>query len=478
MAPLLDPYKYLIGKYNVNDPILFKLPDYNSNDTNTNVKYNDVNNSAYVDGFFLYLNNFLIYEHNFQHGVDYYGSFLALKHNYKLDVMDDIECLNNSDFFKKNKNVLFKIDDYDKMFLDTDEKLKPIKIEYSSNTELNISFDTLIFDEIFDENNNINDESIIELNELNIENNDVDNKTTTLRSLSSCSSRSSHTTNDDTNSESSKDYENHNSDDDASESDGESDDSSDDEEVIEATIPIFPVQVICMENCERTLDDLILSQDLKTDEFLSALFQIIMILITYQKAFSFTHNDLHTNNVMFNHTDKKFVYYHYKKKCYKVPTHGRIYKIIDFGRSIYKFDGKLFCSDSFQTGNDAATQYNTEPYFNDKKPRLEPNYSFDLCRLACSIFDYVIDDIKKINLTDPIQRIIFEWTQDDKGVNLLYKNNGVERYPDFKLYKMIARYVHNHTPQSQLERKEFKAFEFKGELNADYIDIDKIPSCV
>ena len=70
-----------------------------------------------------------------------------------------------------------------------------------------------------------------------------------------------------------------------------------------------------------------------------------------------------------------------------------LFKIIDFGRAIYKYNGKTFCSDSFQTGGDAATQYNTEPYFNEKKPRLEPNFSFDLCRLACSIFDYIVDAV-------------------------------------------------------------------------------------
>ena len=69
----------------------------------------------------------------------------------------------------------------------------------------------------------------------------------------------------------------------------------------------------------------------------SSLLQIIMILITYQKAFSFTHNDLHTNNIMYNTTDKKFLFYCYKKKYYKIPTFGRIFKIIDFGRSIYKY---------------------------------------------------------------------------------------------------------------------------------------------
>jgi hypothetical protein len=189
--------------------------------------------------------------------------------------------------------------------------------------------------------------------------------------------------------------------------------------------------------------------------------QIIMILITYQQLFSFTHNDLHTNNIMYTKTNLKYIYYIYNKKCYKVPTFGRLFKIIDFGRAIYKYNGNLFCSDSFQEGEDAATQYNTEPYFNEKKPRLEPNFSFDLCRLACSIFDYVVDDfdeIKQLQEHNPVVKLIVEWCLDDNGINVLYKNNGQERYPDFKLYKMIARFVHNHIPSLQLNRPEFKKY--------------------
>ena len=155
-----------------------------------------------------------------------------------------------------------------------------------------------------------------------------DNKNVTLKSNSTCSSRSSHTCDEDMeekfednneileeNSKNSSNSENNDS------KENESDEEeSIEEERINAIIPKFPVQVIGMEYCENTLDDLILSEDLSTDEWYSALMQIIMILITYQKAFYFTHNDLHTNNVMYNETDKKFIYYCYKKKHYKVPT--------------------------------------------------------------------------------------------------------------------------------------------------------------
>jgi len=496
LAPLLDPYKYLIGKYDINNKDLFKLPDINSDESSVNPKFVDPNNSAYVDGFFIYLSSSLNQTHNFLHGLDYYGSFLAIKNKYKLNVFDDLEYLTNSDFFNKNKNILFDINNYDHIFQDENKKKKPIKIEYNSSAKSNLSiksFDEEIFEEIF-ENADLNAENLKELNNdelIDMSNSNIlenNSKTATIKSSSTCSSRTSYTSSensDDKESEESSNSENIEEDEENGEwEDMDSDNYSDDiEEKIEATIPQFPVQVIGMEYCENTFDDLILSDELKNEnEWFSALMQIIMILITYQKTFAFTHNDLHTNNVMYNTTDKKYLYYCYKKKYYKVPTFGRLFKIIDFGRSIYKYNGKMFCSDSFQNGGDAATQYNTEPYFNDKKPRLEPNYSFDLCRLACSIFDYLVDDldeVKDLSKCDPVKKLIVEWCLDDKGINLLYKNNGVDRYPDFKLYKMIARCVHKHTPQAQLERTEFKSFEYiKKEIPSEVIDIDSFPSYI
>ena len=102
LAPLIDPYKFLIGKYNENEKI-YSLPNINSNEDNTMDNYMDVNNSAYVDAFFVFLSSNLIHNNKFLNGVDYYGSFLAIKNNFKLNIFDDIDYLNNSDFFIKNK---------------------------------------------------------------------------------------------------------------------------------------------------------------------------------------------------------------------------------------------------------------------------------------------------------------------------------------------------------------------------------------
>ena len=158
-------------------------------------------------------------------------------------------------------------------------------------------------------------------------------------------------------------------------------------------------------------------------------------------------------------TDKKFICYHFNKKYYKVPTFGRLFKIIDFGRAIYKFKDKIICSDSFLKKGDAATQYNFGPCFNKKKPRLEPNFSFDLSRLACSLYDYFVpysDEERKVK--HPIGKLVIKWCRDDNGKNILYKKNGDERYPDFKLYKMIARTVHNHIPAKEIENEIFNDF--------------------
>jgi hypothetical protein len=433
LAPLLDPFKYLVGKYNnIIDDKLYNLPNLdinNQSNNNCHAKLLDANNSAYVDGLFVYISSLLKNNYNFNHGLDYYGSFLSIKNNYMLNVFDDLDYLNNSDFFNKNKNILFKIDEYEHLIKSEKHKLKTIKIDYNSSAKSSLSFKSInneMFENLFndtDDNNYEksldNDNNIIEY-DLNVDLDvpvDIDNKSSTLKSnsSSSCSSRLSYT-----NSETSEKSEMNNNDFDddceynseytsyKSESDGqdinsecqeyhdkerdhdeldgdadeytdENDDDDDDdddeldEEEINVTISKFPVQLICMENCENTLDDLILNDKLTNDQWFSALMQIIMILITYQKVFSFTHNDLHSNNIMYNETSKKFITYHYNKKTYKVPTFGKLFKIIDFGRSIYKFQGKLFCSDSFQNGNDAASQYNTEPYFDEKKtaPRTE-----------------------------------------------------------------------------------------------------------
>ena len=246
----------------------------------------------------------------------------------------------------------------------------------------------------------------------------------------------------------------------SSDDENENEDEDEDEDE-EATVKIndFPVQMICLEKCDGTLDQLFEDEKVDQERGIAFLFQIVMTLLGYQRAFQFTHNDLHTNNIMYVPTDEPYVWYEVDGTTYRVPTFGYIFKIIDFGRSIYHFQGRRFCSDSFASGGDGSTQYNCEPFLQPNKPVVEPNDSFDLCRLGCSIYDFIIDDQYDETQFDDLQRLIFDWCTDDLGKNILYEGkNGRERYPGFKLYRMIARKVHNHTPQNQLKRACFQQF--------------------
>ena len=490
MAPLLEPYKYLSGKYTQYDSSnLFNLPTITDGKRNVHEKISDENNSSYTDGFFCYLSSQLLHKHGMLNCIDFYGSFIGLKKKYQINVIDDIENLAESDFFNKNQNKLFQIDDYSHLIYKP--KLTPIKMIEGEVDNLEFEDLSASHDKI--ENTDINLELIedeliekCEIEELTLSNMQFKNNfNSSGSSTSSCSSRSSHDTTDEKKSTMCSDGE---ANDDENMSDYDEDESDDsesvsdiEEEMLFVTFDEFPIQMIFLECCEGTFDELIMNDELSHEEIFSALMQIIMTLIAYQKSFSLTHNDLHTNNVMYVKTQKKYLHYIYNRKVYKVPTFGKIYKIIDFGRAIYKLNGQLICSDSFKNGNDAATQYNIEPYFNDKKPTLEPNFSFDLCRLACSMFDYFVDEMSEISdlsTCDPLIKLISEWCMDDKGVNILYKNNGVERYPNFKLYKMIARLVHNHTPEAQLERDEFKKYLISNNDCDHAMNIDELPRYV
>ena len=90
-----------------------------------------------------------------------------------------------------------------------------------------------------------------------------------------------------------------------------------------------------------------------------------------------------------------------------------------------------------------------------------------------------LNEQSKVNLPQEyLEKLIEEWVLDDNGKNILYKSNGEERYPDFKLYKMITRKCSKNTPESQLEKDIFKKFissKKKIGKKAKIMNIDKIP---
>jgi len=495
-SPIIDPTKYLIGKYNIENDDLFSLPSLNESSNILAEKKNASNNSAYTDGFFSFLSSKLLHNHDVLNANDYYGSFIANQKDFRYNVFDDIEYLCESDFFHDNKDVLFTLDEafYDEAD-NNDSRNNKKKININNN---NISlksveaFNDDIYDNMFtpsiesendsnidetvilDDNLTENALSVINLNRLS--NSRGSCKTSSSHS-SSCSSRTSVTDNNDNDSIAGSDIESLN-DMSSYESEG-----SEEDENIYAYIPDFPVNIIALEKCTDTLDSYMMDEEVSDKEWSALLMQVIFTLLIYQKTFNFTHNDLHTNNIMYVETERQFMYYNFAGKFYKIPTFGKIWKIIDFGRAIYKYNNHIICSDCFGKNGDADGQYNCEPFFNDSKPRLETNMSFDLCRLGCSLFDFFVDDIvsMKRGKLSPIERIIVDWCYDDNNKNILYKKSGEERYPEFKLYKMIARNVHKHTPEQQLEHDVFIEFQVtKKKLNSSaqkkVLYIDNLPN--
>ena len=396
--------------------------------------------------------------------------FIKTTHSiFKIDNSEHLEIFNVDSRRNKTKIIVnekmnaIELDNIDEI----DFKLLPI----SDSDEQPINSDKLILD--------LSDVCIF---------NTILNKSSRSNSSSSCSSKSSNTSDGDSDGDDGNDDDgdddddnDHGIDDDEDIGDGEDIDDDEEEDIL-CSIYNFPVEMICLEKCDNTLDYLMEEDLLNNDEWTSCLFQIIMILTLYQKTFSLTHNDLHTNNIMYSSTEKQYIHYCHNSVYYKVPTYGKIYKIIDFGRSIYKFNGKIMCSDSFHPKGDAASQYNCEPYFDDKKPRLEPNLSFDLCRLSCCLFDNFVEDLEDISTLikkNKIVELIHQWLLDDKERNILYKTNGDERYPEFKLYKMIARTAHNAIPCEQIEKDIFKKYvTSKKKINKNHkiMNFDKIPN--
>lgn len=528
-SPLMDPAKYLVGKYqNLQERTLYdiyRLPRWyeglraeQPNEYKTSRKIDTPHNNSYVDSFFSYLTSMAKHSYNIQHGIDYYGSYLGIHPKFPYNAVDEIDYLNDSTYFHTYKSMvqrggldqhpdsLFEVESsmYDYIDDESRKYRKPLKI-HSDTTVDTESFDNELFDGIFDDSplsfdsskNHTtrqpellwNEDVCFKQNERSVkenDNDDNDDNENSRQENDNDSIESSDTDDEEEGSDversddesdgshsgsksgSETESESGEENDDETESSSDESDKSDESESILGEnehvwikIRDFPVDIICLESMDGTLDSLMEQDQLKTNEWVSCIAQVVLQLIAYQKMFHFTHNDLHTNNIMYTNTDRKYLFYKVKGVHYRVPTFGKLFKIIDFGRAIYTYRGVRICSDSYHRRGDAATQYNTEPYFDSTKPRIEPNPSFDLARLGCSLYDFFIGDIRREDENvAPLERMIIDWCRDDDGKNLLYFSNGDERYPGFKLYKMISRYCSKTQPMEQFTKQRvFKSLQ-------------------
>jgi hypothetical protein len=235
----------------------------------------------------------------------------------------------------------------------------------------------------------------------------------------------------------------------------------------------MPVNYCFMERLGDTLDDLLnTTGGISEEEWLSILFQVVFGLAMANKHYSFVHNDLHSDNILFQTTKETYIYYAVKDKTFKekkeahannqrqstckyrifrIPTFGKVTKIIDFARATFKLNDKWIFSDVFMPSGEAAGQYKfpdcvDEEYWGCNFIGAdEPNPSFDLARLARSIKHQV--NVKSV------YSLIKKWSKSDDGSNMLDKED------DFDLYVDIAKNCHNAVPKHVLHDKMFKKFE-------------------
>ena len=263
-------------------------------------------------------------------------------------------------------------------------------------------------------------------------------------------------------------------------------DSSDGKEVtFFAALKDFPTLLMFLETNTNTMDSLLYTKDeINETEWIAWLFQVIAALCQVQSIWSMTHNDLHSNNILWTPCNEEFLYYKTKdNRTWRVPTYGKLFRIIDFGRAIYTHNETLCISDDYQHNNEAGGQYNFGPIYNPEEPRVYPNPSFDLCRLSVSIIEPLFKDVPadksngivlstepgrtQMETVSPLFNILWSWLIDEDGKNVLWETDTSERYPGFDLYQVIAKKVKNAVPREQLDKEPFSKFEFKGEIPAN-----------
>lgn len=447
-APILDPVRQLDGKYDAvhNE----RVPKFDSSRyTSRYAKISSPMNSAYIDAFFCYLVGKLRDE-GVENAIAFYGTYSAVQSKFMYDIAGDYQLLSSAEFRRGEGKVYQRVlTASDTLYEEGEEggEGSASSVGYAAS-DGSSTCNTVYSDPISRPPLVIGDE----LGETDF---DVVHEEDEF-SPQQCYEEEGGDSASGGRSESAWEngsYESANGSDLFNPSlsgwkEGSTDENPDsvlEEEPVNVLIHNMPVQLICMEKCEYTLHYLLSTQTLTEPELQSMIAQIVFTLELYQRRYQFVHNDLHSCNVMYTTTVLTHLEYTVDGTTYRVPTYGRVYKVIDFGRSMFVVDGVRFGSDSFAQHGDARNQYNCAPFYDDSKPTISPNFSFDLCFLGVEL-SYILP----LSPLSEARAVLDEWCKDDTGKNIGYTANGTERYPGFKLYKMITRCVHNHVPRNEI----------------------------
>ena len=166
---------------------------------------------------------------------------------------------------------------------------------------------------------------------------------------------------------------------------------------------------------------------------------------------------------MYKTTDKPYLYYKYNNQYFKVPTYGRIFKIIDFGRSIFTFRKKTYMNDCFSKHGEADGQYTYPPQVSflkkDYSDMIYPSYYFDLCRLAMTMIDEIRynhdDELEDSDNYQVFLDFLKYLVTDQKGQRLDKEDD------NFDLYIKIARDAKNSLPKDVIVNPFFYEYRVR-----------------
>jgi len=416
---LLSPFKWMQGDYGTS----LGLPTSTEQAELIHTKLQNSNNAAYVGA----LISAILSESGCQHFPKVYGVFTGVSQSHTIDISDDYEELSERPWFGQNIGKTFELKLVDSVNNDTMDfshtRSARALVQLGEETELG-DVEELQTEHV--------EASIGEMNMLSSEINETSTELSEDSSVSTSYIFNIHSCDCDEDDQEIMDEE------------PESDTS-----FAWATFTNVPVQLTVMEQCTGTLYDL-MSKESNVDKQLAWLTQVMFALAYAQRNFGFVHNDLHSNNVMYIPTEKEYFYYNLAGTLYKVPTYGYLIKIIDFERGLSSIrvtgmkDSKFFMSDHFSVNDEAGGQYNYPPFYVSKYAEVKPNPSFDLVRLATSLFwDFFPEGPScEEYAKNPIFMLFKKWLTLEDGTSILFGKEDPrhDRYHGFGLYKAIARY--------------------------------------
>jgi len=450
--PLLEPINTIMNKYQLQSSMLMpSVFDYI-----TNKKINSPHNFSYVETLFSYLASGLVENGKCPSFPYYYGSYLGVMEEFKHNISDEYDSIKKHSWFSDHIGKLFELEkvSIEDTIAASIPDLPEINIDEQKNKDTILGAEEIDFDSIDISNITQHKKTRRYSASDNESDNDETNKTVTDENEDEDEENEDE---DDDNDEDKDDDEEWESATESSEEGStldnmsENDDNIFDEDMDDSyhyvKLKNFPVQLIAMEKLHKTLDELLKNKKINNEEWLSILFQIIFGLSVAQKHFNFTHNDLHSSNIMFKPTKTANLYFCVKGVYYRIPTFGKITKIIDFARGIFKVDNQQFFSDVFKKDGDAEGQY-TYPYQSSTHIKHSPNPSFDLSYLAITIREHFTSD-------SPIFELLEKWVTDKYGNNLGHHNI------DFDLYVKIAHNVDSAVPREQFNDPLFNNFKIK-----------------